>query len=104
MQGSIKVKSCFNVDWSYNLYYRFAEGSTVYRIDKAKKGILERIAIKLVRFVPDQTQYVVMYVDTYNAIYAERDLCTQSEAITFAIQYYQNQKVLLEEELTKYVC
>lgn len=69
--------------------FRYAPGSTVYVCQKAQKGVLEAVYIKKVRL--NGANYVPIYITTWNYTYAEDELCTQQDAITAAILYYQAQ-------------
>src|SRR5579872_7289682 len=84
--------------------YKFKEGSIVYSIPDAKRGILEVIAIKRVQLICNKKTYdqiIALYIDTYNSYWNEYDLCTEAEAVSLAINYLQRQQQLIEEELEK---
>lgn len=100
--GTVRLKGCFKGRRTYNVLYRFAEGSVVYRVDKAKRGRLDRVAIKSVRFVG--SPMVPMYVDTLNALYAEGDLCTHAEALAYATAYYTAVMADVDAELARLAC
>jgi hypothetical protein len=82
--------------------YEYNQGSIVYSIAKAKKGILEAIVIKSVRlFINQKTfgQTKVMYYDTFNGLWGQEELCTQATAKAFAIEYLENLQLELQTEL-----
>ena len=81
--------------------YDYAEGSEVYPIAKAKKGDLERLIIKKVYVIDNRGLNDIVYVDTLNGAWKQEELCVKSDAVDYAIAYLENQKALLEIELTK---
>lgn len=88
--GTVVIRGCFSISFSYNFTYRFAEGSIVYLVYKAQKGVLEKVAIKEVRLVSNSGVTIPQYIDTYNATYFDEDLCVQTDAISLATTYLQN--------------
>ena len=68
-------------------------GSIYYVIKSAQKGIIEAIVIKKYKIVNScRTLGVpsIMYVDTLNGLWSAEDLCSQAQAIAYAIAYYEN--------------
>jgi hypothetical protein len=75
----------------------FAAGDIVFNIDKATKGVLERIVIKRPKIINSARtggHFEAMYVDTLNALWNEWDLVSHAEAIILVQLYYEE---LLEE-------
>jgi hypothetical protein len=75
--------------------YRFAEGSIVYSVRKAMRGIMERVAIKSVRLVANrrtQGRQIPLYTDTFNSLWNENQLCTEAEARDYAIAYLERRQ------------
>ena len=81
--------------------YDYAVGSIVYNINKARRGILEAVAIKKVRIVTPTNGDVIaiLYQDTYNGLWNEYDLCNEQEATDLAIIYLENVKSSILEEM-----
>jgi len=76
---------------SYEIKYPV--GSFVYIEKSAKKGVMEKIRIRSFHVnVSESTfgQPIVIYKDTDNRIWPEKDLCLQEDAILFATDYYNN--------------
>lgn len=68
---------------------RFAPGDVAYSVPKAMLGIMETVAIKTIR-IPSTSftgQPVVLYVDTFNALWNEQDLTDRQTAISLAEEY-----------------
>jgi hypothetical protein len=73
--------------------YDYAEGSIVYDIKKAKKGILLAIAIKKVNIVGNiDGKITIMYTDTDNHLWNQYDLCSRQEARDLAINYLERKQ------------
>jgi hypothetical protein len=98
--GNIKISGCAIVSATFCEVFAFAIGSTVYACQKAcQRGFLEPVCIKSVRILKSQASQwgcfpppdpkKVMYIDTYNTIWEERELCTHAQAIEHAIAYWQ---------------
>lgn len=86
------------VTYSYN----FQEGSIVFSVEKAKKGILEKLVVKIVKIVVNkktQGQVVVLYIDTLNGLWNENELCSFNEAKAFAVEYLENYQLALQNAL-----
>lgn len=79
---------------SFKTYtYRYAEGSIVYSLAKAARGIIHPIAIKAVKLKNlTQPQVTAIYVDTYNSLWNEDMLCTESEAQQVALSYLESEE------------
>ena len=77
--------------------YKFAERQIVYYINKAAKGILEKICIKKVKIIERNDHYYVgLYIDTLNGAWAEGELCLEAEARSLAIAFLERQQAELE--------
>jgi hypothetical protein len=96
---SIKIGGCaaFKIIKKYE--YDFAEGSVVYFIPKAKKGILEPHAIKeaMMKFINgNDMSPIFLYKDSFNAYFNGNELCSQADAIAYAKAFYEGQIATLE--------
>lgn len=75
--------------------YKYAEGSILFDCKKASKGCLYYVAIKSVRLISNSKTHgkiVPLYIDTFNELWNEDDLCTESEAREAAIEYLLAQR------------
>lgn len=75
----------------------FGPGDIVYNINKAQRGVLEKVVIKRQRVLNKERTggvFEVMYIDTFNALWNEWDLVSHSQAIALATDYYEG---LLED-------
>lgn len=91
--GTIVISSCTPISLYVNLTYKYKVGDACFLKFRAQKGKLEKIVIKEVKVVANKyTSGMVnfMYIDTFNAIYAEQDLLTEKEAILVAKAYYEH--------------
>lgn len=81
--------------------YKFAIGSILFSCAKARKGIIEVVAIKDVRLLNSKStysQWVALYIDSFNGLWNEDELCTEIEARQAATDYlYQQQQDLLKK-------
>ena len=97
--GKIKIGGCTGYSVFQYVKFRFPEGSIVYVCQKAKKGILEAIAIKKVLL---NGQFLIpIYVSTYNAVFNENELCTYFEAVNSLRLYYGNQISKIDKQINK---
>ena len=86
-----KAKTSFSLRYSY----RWGENSIVYVKNKAKKGILERVAIKSVLFNKKKNKpynyraIIPVYIDTLNSYWNEDDLILEDEARELATAYLE---------------
>lgn len=71
---------------------------TFYVIAKAMKGVLEKVVVKDVRCSPRGT---VLYVDTMNAFWNQRELTDYNSAVAMATDYLQT---LAEEVASRSTC
>ncbi len=75
-------------------YHRFNPGDTAWLGYKAAKGTLEYVVVKKMRLITRFTtngvgDCIVMYVDTFNALYNEWDLVTLDQANAMVSAYNQ---------------
>lgn len=83
-------------------YYEWGEGSVVFSVQQAKKGIMEPVAIKSVRLISNCRTYgkiVPIYKDTNNWLWNEDDLCVEATAKALALAYLRQQETLLLQAL-----
>lgn len=75
--------------------YNFREGSVVFIVEKAKRGIMEAVSIKEVRFISNTKTFaktIALYVDTLNSLWNEYDLCSEADAKELALLYWMQQE------------
>jgi hypothetical protein len=99
---SIKIGGCASVTVKKYFNYLFLEGSVVYFIPKARKGILEPHAIKEVILKVQNGNDVwpiFLYKDSFNAYFNENELCSQADAIQYAKDYFTVQAYNLQNAL-----
>lgn len=93
--GAVAVGGCANFDKYVYVEYKWALNSLLFSKAKARRGIMELIAIKRVFFnngTKTQRQSVKIYQDTHNGLWNENDLLTEEEARTLAIAYWEKRK------------
>lgn len=106
------VQSVGNISGNSNAYgtvlvlrsvsYKFEINSIVYSIDKARRGVMEAVAIKDVRLISNRRTYnqiIPLYVDTFNSLWNEDDLCSELEAQTIAIEYLERLEILIQNQI-----
>jgi hypothetical protein len=89
--GGIKVRGCGINSISHIYEIAFEIGDILYNIYKAKRGILEKVVIKQIVTVKMQKikgKLVVIYKDTFNALWNEWDLVDFATAKGLAEAYY----------------
>lgn len=92
--GGVKVGGCAKVTKTIFEFYKFGEGSTVFNIHKAEKGILEAITIKYIKLINSKKtlgKTVHLYVDTLNGLWNENELVDEAEARVLAEMYLEDQ-------------
>jgi hypothetical protein len=90
--GGGSLGGCAIITYIKIYHTMFAAGDIVFNIDKAKKGVLEKVVIKrqrVINSVYTGGQFEVMYVDTLNALWNEWDLISHSEAVDWAQAHYE---------------
>jgi hypothetical protein len=100
--GGIGLGGCGGRRVTLYRHFRFGPGDTVYLCYRAIRGVLERVTIKRINIVQNERtagQIIPLYVDTYNSIYNEDDLCTEAQAIAKANYFYNKQLVEIDELL-----
>jgi len=93
--GAVAIGGCASYDKYVYVEYKWPLNSLLFSKDKARKGIMELVAIKRM-FVNNNTktqwQPVKIYQDTYNGLWNERDLIEEEEARELAIAYWEKRK------------
>lgn len=95
--GGSTVSGCALITYCKVYITAFGPGDIVYNINKAKRGIIEKIVIKNQKIINKSKTnglFEVMYIDTLNALWNEWELISHSQAITLATRYYED---LLED-------
>ncbi len=91
--GGSTAAGCIVVGMLHPSVTTFGIGDTVYNVQKARRGVLEKVMIKSIRAVTSRrTRGVnrVLYVDTFNGLWNERDLVPFGTAMALAEVYYMN--------------
>ena len=100
--GGLGVTGCVPYFKWINYTYRWAEGATAYAKGKAKNGYLEVVVIKRVKLLTSMYGKVYpIYVDTYNSLWMDSQLCSEKEAIEFAEAFYARNFIGAENELNE---
>jgi hypothetical protein len=70
---------------------RFGVGTSPYVIAAARRGKLERVTIKkIIRTRASNGLYPVFnYMDSFNELWLDNELCWQSDAVLLATQYWE---------------
>jgi hypothetical protein len=90
-EGGLTLGGCAIVRRTVFYITKYSPGSLVYVCKTAAfKGTLEPVYIKEVKLVSNYGVVTPLYKDTYNWLYNESDLCTQSEAVVLAIAYQES--------------
>lgn len=94
--GAVAIGGCASFDKYVYVEYKWPLNSLLFSKDKARKGIMELVAIKRL-FVNNNTktqrQPVKIYQDTHNGLWNERDLIEEEEARTLALAYWERRKL-----------
>jgi len=88
--GGVLGRGCATVFTVRILAASFHVGETAYNIDKARRGVLEKVVIKLIRPVKPRKLPVankVLYQDTLNGLWNERDLVPYETAASLIADY-----------------
>ena len=85
--GGARILGCGG--YEYSLFYttEFAIRDVVYEVQKAKSGKIASIAIKDIILPPVGD---IIYVDTYNFLWAEDELCDLTTAQQYIQEYLEN--------------
>lgn len=93
--GAVNVSGCASYDKYVYVEYKWPLNSLLFSKEKARKGIMELVAIKRL-FVNNNTktqrQPVKIYQDTHNGLWNERDLLEEADARALAIAYWEKRK------------
>lgn len=82
----MRFKGCASYGLVINIITAYSVGDVLYSCAKAKKGKKEIVCIKKINYVlPDE---VINYVDTFNNVWIENELCNEVSALNF-IQIYR---------------
>lgn len=90
--GGATLTSCAWIKFLDQLKTTWGAGDIVYNVNKAKRGVLEKIVVKkqiITRNIRTHGQYSVLYTDTLNALWNEWDLVTFEEAQLLAVTYLE---------------
>lgn len=90
--GGERMSGCAILTYLKTYRTTFAAGDIVFIIDKAQKGVLEKIVIKkqkVINSLMTGGQFEVMYLDTLNALWNEWDLVSHAVAIAIVEDYYE---------------
>jgi hypothetical protein len=82
MSGTITLIGSTRYKKTNAIVTNFSVGDVLYRLDKARNGILEKILIKRIVLNSNYGQIVAMYIDSMNSIYFDSDLCVRADAIS----------------------
>ena len=91
--GGLILFGCANTTYQRLYPYDFAVGSIVYCLAKAQKGKLKKLCVKevLLHNIENNPDYVEFtYIDTLNAVWLQSELCSESDGIAAALNYYNN--------------
>ena len=103
--GGIEVLGCASVRATPYIPHQFDIGDILYNCKKAEqKGILEKIKIKRLIYNNNSSTFlhnVVLYVDMYNSLWNENELCTEEEAKELAAAYLEEQRRLALDALRR---
>jgi hypothetical protein len=101
--GSIRLKGCASFEIQLLVPVVFGVGSIVYSKAQAQKGKLEKLAIKRINLIDDNSNdsfYVINYVDSMNRVWLEDELVWQADALSLAIAYWEN----IQEQISNSTC
>ena len=90
--GGLSASGCVVVFERHVFITAFGAGDIVYNVAKARRGILEKLVIKLVRPVNSRRairRNQVIYQDTFNGLWNEDDLVPYRTALVLAEAYWQ---------------
>ncbi len=91
--GGLVLKGCALIAYKKQYHIAYAAGDIAYNVNKARKGVLEKIVIKQARFFQNKKTlgaFSVIYVDTFNALWNERDLVGHAQAKSLAEYFLLN--------------
>lgn len=89
--GGVEIGGCSIISTSHRHVTSYGVGDILYDIAKARRGVLEKIVIK--QILVCKTKFtggaiVVLYKDTFNALWNEYDLVDFDDAKEIAENYY----------------
>lgn len=100
VSGGLIVGGCATITRTEIIVSAFGAGDVLYNINKAKKGVLEKVVIKsymLAKHSLTQGVRVFVYKDTFNALWNEWELVPYATALALAESYYTNLLAQLDE-------
>jgi hypothetical protein len=96
--GSLRVIGCAGLNFQKKYIVLFSVGDKAYLKKKARFGKMEFVVIKrIARQIPEIAQTYgsqpeIMYVDTFNRIWAEYELMLKENALDLATLYWEHLK------------
>ena len=97
--GGFNLFGCATVSCQGFYTYKYALNSIVYNLAKAQKGKFEKHSIKKVYLHDEPYTPFFTYQDTFNEVWFEYELCTESEAIAAALIYLENKQYMIVNSL-----
>lgn len=97
--GVVRTGGCADTKAIKLIPVSFRVGDNAFVTDSARKGCLERVAIKEVIAVRNRktfNQYLVKYKDTYNRIYFEGDLLDEYNSLLTMQAYLEAKQADLD--------
>lgn len=92
-QSGAKITGCAVIIYTKTYTTLFGAGDIVFSLEKARRGVLEKVVIKkqkLINVLKTGGKFEVMYIDTLNALWNEWELVSHEDAIEIAQGYYEN--------------
>ena len=103
--GGLKVGICSKYWMTKNYPYKWRPGDVLFSKQKALVGQFEKVAIKDVRIIMNQSttgKLFFIYVDSLNSLWNENDLVQEYDALLMAKMYYE--KKIAETVSASYCC
>ena len=107
-EGIIRIAGCAALKAKQNFIVLFLVGSKAYIKKMAIKGKMQFVVVKKInRLMPESLsrygiQPEVMYIDTFNRIWAEDELTTEENAVDFATAHWrriaEEGRIMFEED------
>ena len=98
--GGCLVHGCAILSDLLPFVLQFKVGDTAFLLSSALKGKLEPIAVRSVVYREDG---VVLWTDSFNALFGDGDLITQAQAQAYAVAYEQ-QRIAILNNLINSLC
>lgn len=88
--GSL-ITGCFAASLTLSIDTEYSIGDIVFNRLKSCKGSFEKLAIKSILLNRDKYGFAtILYKDSLNGLWEERELASQDEAVSCALDYYQD--------------